>query len=71
MGAFLPGRVEAVEQRQQQAAQVEDQRRISANLPCGTKVINLSIQQEVSEVQRQQQKHFALAAIHQAKRAAE
>src|SRR3990167_1470192 len=71
MGAFLPGGVKAVEQRQQQATQMKNQRSITAHLSRGAKMIDLGIKQKVAEVQRQQQKHFALTAIHQTERATE
>ena len=71
MSTLLPGGIEPVEQRQQQATEVEDQRRVAAHLPHFTEVIDLGIEQEVTQIKRQQQEHFSLATVRQTERATE
>ena len=71
MGLFLPQRINAEQQGQQQAAQVEHHRSVFTHAAIVAVEVGLGIQQEIGDVNRDHQEQFTLASIHRAVGAAE
>ncbi len=71
VGFLLPQRIDAEQQRQQQATQMKDHRRVFADTAIVAVVIGLGVQQEVNPIHRDHQEQLTLATIHRAVRTAE
>lgn len=71
MGALLPRGEQPEQQRQQQADEMEDHRRVFTHLAVIAVKIGLGIQQEVGDVHRDHQKQLALTAVDGAIRASQ
>ncbi|MNC12306.1 hypothetical protein D3C75_600250 [compost metagenome] len=66
MGALLPCREDAKQQRQQQATQMKDHRGIVTHLAVVAVIVSLGVEQEVGDVHRDHQKQFTLASVYRA-----
>ncbi|MNF87753.1 hypothetical protein D3C84_702280 [compost metagenome] len=71
VGALLPRREQPVEQRQQQATEVEHHGGVLTDLAEITVVIGLGVEQKVGDVHRDHQKQFTLTAVNRAVRTTE
>ncbi|MCY1458746.1 hypothetical protein D9M71_761560 [compost metagenome] len=71
MGSLLPAAVQAVEQGQQQADQVEHQPGVIPHHTLGLVVVHLAIELVIGEVDHQQQRHLAYPSVGRAEGAAQ